>query len=333
MHTRRFFVTIALSGVVSQMGFLPLIPARAQDAPPKKQARIIIRTPDGEQVIDLDPNDLPDMGDENQIFAVKVGPDGKVTTMNGKSGMFNGPDGIQIVGPNGVKGLKNIEIVDPGKSYLLPLLKREDVQAQLFLSPRQREALDALEKGQQQALQQQLQQSALPKPGEIAGKSKEELRAFFTERVTKMREDMQALNSDRDKKMTAILTPTQAVRLKELDFQWRGPLAMGVKNVAEQVKLTPQQTPVVTDLLKKYQQEANQRLRMGSRSVQLNHKFNEGSSDAPPTFAEMQAYMENAAKEIESKRKALGDKALNTISSEQKTQWSALTGKPFVFRS
>ena len=339
MRTRRFFVTIALSGLVSQVGFLPLLPVRAQDAPPKKQARIIIRTPDGEQVIDLDPNDLPNLGDGNQMVSVKVGPDGKVTAFTGSPDLLNGMDGIRIAGPNGMIGIKGISVIDPGRSYLLPLLKREDVQAQLFLSPRQREALDALEKKQQTELQQQIKLTALPPIGELAGKSKEELSAMFTERAVKMREDMQALSSDRDKKMAAIVTPTQWSRLKELDLQWRGPLAMGVKEVAEQAKLTPSQTPAVAGLLKEYRQEVSKRMGTGFRTVSLGQKSAGGtpstrSENPPPTTpAEMQANMEKTAKEIEKARKALGDKALNTISSEQKAQWAALTGKPFVFRN
>lgn len=338
MHTRRFIVKVALSGMVTQIGFLPLRPVCAQDAPPQKQARVVIRTPDGEQVIDLDPNDLADLGG-NQLFAVQVGPDGKITTSLGSQGVFIGPGAIRMAGPNGMVGMKGLTIIDPGKNYALPLLKREDVQAQLFLSPRQREALDALEKNQQAELQQQIKLSALPSPGDIAGKSKEELRAVFTERAVKMREEVQALNSERDKKMAEILTPAQWARLKELDLQWRGPLAMGVKEVAEQAKLTPPQTTGVADLLKTYRQEVNKRMGMGFKTVSLAQKPGTGTplprSETPPptTPAEMQANLEKTAREIETARKSLGDKALTTISSEQKAQWAALTGKPFVFRN
>lgn len=145
MHTRRFFVTLALCGMAIPLGLLALLPVCAQDAPPKKQAHVVIRTPDGEQAFDIDPNDLPDMLGGLHSMAVMVGPDGKVVTLNGKPGM-GGAGGFNFNAAEGILGMRGIQVIDPGSSYLMPLLKREDVQAQLYLSPRQRESLDALEK-------------------------------------------------------------------------------------------------------------------------------------------------------------------------------------------
>ena len=243
--------------------------------------------------------------------------------------------------PNAAKTLPafpkrmGLGFLDPAQSYMLPLLKREDVQAQIFLSPRQREALDALDIQQQQAMQQQIAQT-LPSLEELTGKSLEELRASLAERSEKRRTTLQNLYSDRDKKMAAILTPTQWKRLKELDLQWRGPLAIGSKDVADQVKLTPQQAPIVAGLLTQYQQEASRRRGLEVSATVLKQKADaeaEAEADNASSPSETQTRMEKATLELEKTRRQMGDRALNALTPEQRAQWSALTGKPFVFRN
>lgn len=192
-------------------------------------------------------------------------------------------------------------------------------------------------------MQQQVKQSVLSALSEISGKSKEEQRSYFMENSAKMGEEIVTLTNDRYKKMAAILTPAQWARLRELDLQWRGPLAMGVKDVAEQAKLTTEQRPVVADFLKQYHQEVSKRLGMNFKIASPEHLTKAGTPatrsqtptppPAPTTPAEMQAHLERTAKELEKTRKSLGDKALTSLSSDQRTQWSALTGKPFVFRN
>ena len=151
---------------------------------------------------------------------------------------------------------------------------------------------------------------------------------------------MHVLVAERDQKLAAILTPKQFTRLKELDLQWRGPLAMGVKDVSEQAKLTKEQSPKVSDLLKEYRQEVGKQLNFGARNIVFNQKQGApappaGDTKAPPpaTPAEMQVRLEKAKKEIEKARKSLGEKALKGVADEQRAQWATLTGKPFQFRT
>jgi hypothetical protein len=327
------------AGMAALFGTFAPSYAQAQDPPPPA-GRIIIRTPEGEHVIDLDVDQLSPEGEGNQMVAVRVGPDGQVMTYVFSPDAAGGLNGPKVLGPNGLPLMTGLPVIDPGRSYVALLIQRDDVQAHLYLTPRQREALNALTKSQQEALQQQVSQDALAMRDNIRGKSPEEIREFMTEHARKIREQKQNLDAARDQKLAAILTAAQITRLNELDKQWRGPLAMGVKEVGEQVSLTKEQSPVVADLLKQYRQEAARQQNFGFRTApsapQSGAKASTASNDTPPlpsTPAEMQVKLEQAKKEIEKARKALGDKALNTLTPEQRRQWNGLTGKPFPFRS
>src|SRR5262249_22694204 len=151
---------------------------------------------------------------------------------------LGGPGGFNIMGPNGVPMIGGgMDIIDPGRTYIFQLIKRDDVRSQILLTARQREALDASDKTQQDAMQQQMKLNLQHLGGDFQGKSKEEMAAAMQERAKQIQEQMKGMSDDREKRLAAILTPKQMARLKELDLQWRGPLAMGVKPVAEQAKL------------------------------------------------------------------------------------------------
>src|SRR5579871_3621117 len=333
MRTGRLFSSIALAGATLLVGLMPILPARAQDG--EVHGKIVIRTPDGVQEFDVDPSQLPPPGEGNLV--VRIGPDGQVFTFGGSPdglSAFMGPNGMAFLGGPGGPGALNImNIIDPGRSYIHQLIKRNDVRSELLISAKQREALDSTDTQQQQAAQQQQQavQSIQPPLGDLKDKSPDEIRAFIEEHAKQMREHMQSLADARDKRLASILTPKQMARLQELDLQWRGPLAMGVKPVADQVKLTNEEAPKASDLLKQYRQEVNRQLSFGVKTVAFGQKPGanapaSGEIQSPPaTPAERQAKLEAAQKEIEKARKALGEKALKGITDEQRAQWSTLT--------
>jgi hypothetical protein len=147
---------------------------------------------------------------------------------------------------------------------------------------------------------------------------------------------MQGTAKDRDKKLAEILTAKQIKRLNELDLQYRGPLAMGVKPVAEKAKVVDPQAPAVADLLKEYRDNVRKALGIeqkvtrtegpnGSTSVNVNTNVSNG---AP---SEMRARLEKAHDEIENSRKTLGEKALKTVTEAQRSEWKKLVGNRFQF--
>src|SRR5689334_6396968 len=138
------------------IGLSPIRPASAQDGEQRARGRVIIRTPDGEQVIELDGSQLPDLGNGQHVIINRVGPNGEVTTFTGGPELFNlmGPGGTVMNG--GLAGMNGgsiggLNVIDPGTSYLYALLNRTDVAQEIRLNARQREALEAAENGQQAA--------------------------------------------------------------------------------------------------------------------------------------------------------------------------------------
>jgi hypothetical protein len=334
------FLGTAFAGATLLCGLSQFTPVRAQEDPQVRR-HVIIRTPDGTKEFDLDPSQLPPPGEGDQVMIQMMGPDGQVMTFAGSPtslGLLKGPDGRLLAYP-GAGMMGGLEIVDPGRSYIHQLIKRDDVRSQLLITAKQREALDGIEKSQQTAMEQQMRQGLQVLGGDKQGKSKEELRDIVQAHLKQVHEQMQSLADERDKRLAAILTPKQMARLKELDLQWRGPLAMGVKPVADQAKLTNEQFPKVVDLLKEYRQEVSRQLSFGLRTAAFTQKpgpgasYSPGAPTPPSTQAEMQVRMEKAKREIEKARKSLGEKALHGLADVQRTQWSSLSGKPFQFRT
>src|SRR5438270_441623 len=131
--------------ILLSVGLSPIFPVKAQDGDPHVKARAIIRTPDGETVIDLDPSMLPNLGE---------------------------------------------------------------------------------------------------------GKHQDELKSIMQERAAKMQEQSKSYTDSRMKALATILRPEQLARLKELDLQYRGPMAMGVNDVATLATLNREQSTAVAAILK-----------------------------------------------------------------------------------
>ncbi|HLK61549.1 MAG TPA: hypothetical protein VKU00_33685 [Chthonomonadaceae bacterium] len=326
MKTGRLFSCATLAGATLLVGLVPILPAQAQDAPLEVHGKIVIQTPNGVHGYDVDNQSSP-LGEGWQARIMGVGPDGQFFSA------LVGPNGVILDAPGGPATPVGPEYIDPGRSYIHQLLKRNDVRSELLISAQQREALDSTNTQQQQAARLNIPALAI----DLKDKSPDELREQLAESTKKIQEYMKTLAAESDKKLASILTPKQMTRLQELDLQWRGPLAMGVKPVADQVKLTNEQAPKAAQLLGEYLQEVSRQMRSGVHIANLSSVPGAPASETvggvPSTPAERQARMEVAQKEIEKARKALGERALKGITDEQHAQWSTLTGKPFTFRT
>lgn len=335
MQTKRRRMALALIGAMALTGMTHLPAAHAQDAPVRR-AKITIHTPQGDQEFEVDPDQLPSLDGNHQGIIAHVGPDGQLLAFAGDPSMLRMLDNYGVF--NGALGLSQtggMNIIDPGQSYLAQLLRREDVRAQLYITPRQREALEGIEKSQQASVKQQFTKSVSFLGDDVKGKTQTEIRQIAEQYATRMGEQMQNVTNESNKKISSILTAPQRTRLEELDKQWRGPLAMGVKDVAQQAQLTDAQAPVVTDLLKQYHKEVSSHLSLSSPAAQKTQNVPNGNGAFSASFSpqERQAKREQLHKEIEKARQALGEKALSELNTKQRMQWSALTGKPFVFRN
>src|ERR1041384_1991051 len=100
------------------------------------------------------------------------------------------------------------------------LALRPDVQEHLQLSPQQRTAL-----AQMQTKMKELRTKALPEGEGVLpreGLAEEEMKA----RLAPRRARMEIIKQEQTRQIQAILSPAQLQRLRELTFQWRGPLGL-----------------------------------------------------------------------------------------------------------
>jgi Spy/CpxP family protein refolding chaperone len=174
-------------------------------------------------------------------------------------GMMNGI--FRMGGMFGGQGLG--DQADPSHKNLLLLLKRNDVYTELRMTGGQKKQLEEEEnRGRQEMMTTALSniqalrdeaQSARREGGRERG-SRDERMAQIRERGQEMMQAMTTSMENMEKKVEKILSPKQMKRLLELDLQWRGPLAMSDKEVADKVDLSPEQRAEVEKLLQEYRQ-------------------------------------------------------------------------------
>ena len=122
---------------------------------------------------------------------------------------------------------------------------------------------------------------------------------------------MQARQAEQEKKLQAILTPTQWTRFSELRLQNEGAMALMRDDIATKLALTQEQKNKLQDI-----QRANmEAMRNAMQDARESGEFNR---------EEMQAMMEKNRKDNEAKMLAV-------LTDAQRTQWNAMLGKPFKF--
>jgi hypothetical protein len=151
---------------------------------------------------------------------------------------------------------------DPLTSNLIGLLKRADVYAELRISSKQREQLEAMEKGVAEELPARMIQSIrsnMPDFGAMrdlpAEERRDKMTAFREQIRNNTQNAMQGFYGEIEKKLSEILSTAQLKRLKELDLQWRGPLSIGDKKVAEPFELNDEQKPLVQEIVGELRQK------------------------------------------------------------------------------
>jgi hypothetical protein len=120
------------------------------------------------------------------------------------------------------------------------------------------------------------------------------------------RDKMQALLKEREKDFTAILTPEQTKRLKQVHLQLLGVWALADPEIAKEFQVTEEQGKKLQELQQKTQKEMDEIL--------------EGKGAATRTEAQQKAVeLHNSANE----------KGLQILSAEQRDKWKETIGEPF----
>jgi hypothetical protein len=226
---------------------------------------------------------------------------------------------------------------DPTRSAAMNLVQRPDVQQHLQLSFKQKQALADLQSNARQEFMQKMRENFQ----NLRNLTPQQRREQSQQLGQQMREAVTNFTGELDKKAEAILTPAQQKRLRELDLQWRGPLALGDPKLAEEMQLTPQQRSSVNTTVQEFRQtqmKAMQQLFAAFRPNRGAPGPDGGAANAPqppqpPNPEEIQNRRIAVEKDVAKARKAASDKALSLLTPEQAQHWQALQGKPFLFRN
>ena len=272
---------------------------------------------------------------------------------NGNNGNMMG--GMMMGGPGGFR------MVEPTVSNTSQLIKRPDVQTELVLSGRQREQLVEVQQGMVTDMSKRVREN-MPDFRKLRNMSPED-RQVEQEKMRQQAQDgvqsaMSGATSEMDKKLMTILSPGQMKRLRELDLQWRGTLAVGDKTVGEKFAFTSEQTQQVQQLLGEYTKERNDAMssafsgmmgggrggRRGANGAGAGTTPADGTATpTPPTPpaaggrpqfdpADMEKRMTEAQASTDKVRLKLNEKALEIFTPEQLALWKTMNGKKFVFR-
>ncbi|HEV2471769.1 MAG TPA: hypothetical protein VGS41_03830, partial [Chthonomonadales bacterium] len=127
------------------------------------------------------------------------------------------------------------------------------------------------------------------------------------------------------------LRPPQVERLRALDLQWRGPLALADSSVAKAVGLSPEQAARASELLDQYHTaQLNVALASSERSPDPN-TIDPAAQLQPMSFDELIRRRNLAQQKAQKVRDEASAKALALLTSAQKATWIRLLGKPFRF--
>ena len=233
--------------------------------------------------------------------------------------------------------------VDFTHSNALNLLQRNDVRSELLLTAQQREKLDGLKAAAQQELMSKIISSAQENFQGIQDVPQEQRLEKVQDGLTKLQDTLKTYQNDQDKHIDELLTLKatggvgQVDRLHQLDLQWRGPLGLSEKKLADALKLTPDQRSKTSTALADYLQVQVQAMQKAFTGAGANGQGGPPQGAGPGGFnpQEMQKKMSEAMQSDEMKkaRKEAEKQVLQSLTPEQKETWNSWLGKPFIFRT
>lgn len=209
------------------------------------------------------------------------------------------------------------------------LMSHKEVNTEINLDGHQRDALDQLQAKSREEIMNKMRSLAASNPQEEANETPEERRAQYEQRMAQQRSYMESYPDEMAKRAEGVLKSAQVKRLRELDLQWRGPLALADPKVADALKLNAEQRDKVTTALHDYQAAAVTIRRQMMPS--LGQPGKAGGAPAPPSVEEMRARRVKAQKDMDQARQEAGEKALAVLTPEQQKRWQEMLGKPFAF--
>lgn len=175
----------------------------------------------------------------------------------------------------------------------LQLLRIEEVQKELKMTPEQVAKLDAKQQEVRTATQAARGANFQQQSPEERAKANEKIREIQTKAVNE------------------ILDATQQKRFRQLELQQAGPSAVTRKDVADELKLTEEQVTKIREIQTKMQEE--------TRAARQGVDFQD---------ADARTKMTEKVQEIQ---KTSGEKVVALLTDKQKEQWKGMLGESFKF--
>ena len=276
-----------------------------------------------------------------------------------------------------MESMRRMRENDPAKTVTPMLVKRADVRGEIGLDPKQREALEAAKKKDSEnsanklnnnefflAIQQRLADIAKLPPAE-QDKARTEAVEGLKEQGQKLAESMRGDQEKTANVYDKVLRPEQLERLRQLDWQWRGPLALSDPKMNDIFQLSMEQQEVIGRLVQEFREQ--QREIMGkalgedaktpatpNENVSSDETIviGDGSGEktensgtiplkdggkgrvlAPKNETEIRNRHDAAKREVDILRKKYGDMTLKLLSPEQRQYWFQSLGRQFTFRA
>jgi hypothetical protein len=237
-------------------------------------------------------------------------------------GLQVAPSGFQI-GPTAPDEFK-IE------SNLRALLRRPEVQSEIGLDLKQRNAMIEAEEGGANAIRKRIDDAMQGRDAQFRTMSFEQRRAWMQRQQADLAAQVQAgaqSQGDLDPKVRQILRPEQLSRLLELDLQKRGPLALGDARVGQELKLSPQSRVTEARIQAEYQAAMRTIVTEAMQTALQNGDVSKGNM---PDF---ESRLSPVRKKLDANKKSAEKRALEALSPEEAEAWAKAQGEPFTFRA
>lgn len=209
----------------------------------------------------------------------------------------------------------------------LALLYRPDVQAEIALTPAQRQQL------QTRWLARLTRHSTVSLNALKQMTARQRSKQLLQERA-QMNDIREGVQGDLDAALLALLHDDQTRRLRELDLQQRGPFAFAEPKIADALELSLVQRRRAAAFITDYR-AARQRQQQASDALMAPPLLEEPDTrrpmPPPPDIEEKMARIRQASAEADEAEKTARPALLRLLTPEQIPRWKALLGKPFVF--
>ncbi len=211
----------------------------------------------------------------------------------------------------------------PNMSNTLGLLMRPEVQNEIRLDLKQRNALAQLQENARNRAMQRMRDQFQ----QMRNLSREERQQRMQNMRSEMMTQMQQFQGEINEELKQLLREDQMKRLHQLDLQWRGPMAMTDPKVAEEIKLSQKSRTEINRISSEYQRNVGEIFRSAFEQWQQ-----QGGPRGGAPMPDFQSRLSPLRQKMDSLKKDSEQQVLDLLTPEERSRWNAAIGEPFRFR-